>query len=446
MLAAAGILLGIGLVSAWLVEADAKQAARIGVVFAGGLALGVAALAGAARLLLRSLHALLAARRLPMAVRHGIANLNRPGSQATTVLVSLGIGVMFTLSVWLLQRSLVSQVTESAPPGMPNVFLLDIPAGERQQLRAFAARQPGVTQVPNVMASVAVRLTAVDGVPVEKLPLHDYGRRFWRTRSVTWAAEKPNGATLAAGAWWDSRKPPAEPQVSVQEEAAQVLKVKPGSQLDFLVWGKTIRARVAAVHRPDAIRMAARYEFIFNPGVLEGFPAIYYGALRVEPRAVPALQRALYERYPTVTVINVADVLEIVQQVVDQIAVVYRFISLFAVAAGAIILASSVAGTRFRRIREAALLKTLGATRRRVAAIFSVEFLVLGAVAGVMGSLLATGFTALVLNQLFDAGFHFDPWPNAAAIAGTALVAAVTGWLASHRILGQKPLEALREE
>jgi hypothetical protein len=85
-------------------------------------------------------------------------------------------------------------------------------------------------------------------------------------------------------------------------------------------------------------------------------------------------------------------------------------------------------------------------TRRRVAAIFSVEFLVLGAVAGVMGSLLATGFTALVLHQLFDAGFHFDPWPNAAAIAGTALVATVTGWLASHRILGQKPLEALREE
>src|SRR5205823_61005 len=150
---------------------------------------------------------------------------------------------------------------------------------------------------------------------------------------------------------------------------------------------------------------------------------------------VAALQRAIYEKYPTVTVINAADVLQIVQGVVDQIALVIRFISLFAILAGVIILASSVAGTRFRRIREVVILKTLGSTRRRVAGIFSVEFLILGAVAGVMGSLLAAGFFSLLLKRFFEGQFRFDPLATLFAVVVTAAIANTAGWLASFRIL-----------
>jgi putative ABC transport system permease protein len=111
-----------------------------------------------------------------------------------------------------------------------------------------------------------------------------------------------------------------------------------------------------------------------------------------------------------------------------------------------VILASSVAGTRFRRIREAAILKTLGATRNLVMAVFSCEFLILGSVAGLMGSLLASGFSRLLLTQMLDAPFRFDPIPLLVAIASTAIVATLAGWIASYRILGQKPLEVLRNE
>ena len=144
--------------------------------------------------------------------------------------------------------------------------------------------------------------------------------------------------------------------------------------------------------------------------------------------------------------INVADVMQIVQGVVDQISLVIRFISAFAILAGAIILASSVAGTRFRRIREVVILKTLGATRNRVAEIFSIEFLILGTVAGLMGALLATGFSNVLLHKLLDAPLRFDLWPNLFCILLTAVVANLAGWLASFRILGQKPLEVLRHE
>jgi putative ABC transport system permease protein len=232
----------------------------------------------------------------------------------------------------------------------------------------------------------------------------------------------------------------------VAEDAARALGLKPGMDTEWTATGHTLHARIAGIHRAESIRMASRFDFLFIPGALNNLPAVYFGSLRMEPRAVPALQRAVYEQFPTVTVVNVADVLAIVQQVVDQIALVIRFISLFAIAAGCVILASSVAGTRFRRIREVVILKTLGATRRRVAWIFLVEFVVLGGVAGLMGAILANGFAAVLLNRLFRVRFHFDAMPVLVAVVATALIANLSGWLASFRILGQKPLEVLREE
>ena len=166
----------------------------------------------------------------------------------------------------------------------------------------------------------------------------------------------------------------------------------------------------------------------------------------VNPKLVAEMQKAVYAQFPTVTVVNMADVLAIVQDVVDQIAIVIRFISLFTILAGAIILASSVAGTRFGRIREVVILKTLGATRRRIAEIFSIEFLILGAVAGLAGSLLATGFSSLLLRQLLKAEVHLDSLPNLYAVLLTAAIANLAGWLASLRILSQRPLEILREQ
>jgi putative ABC transport system permease protein len=192
--------------------------------------------------------------------------------------------------------------------------------------------------------------------------------------------------------------------------------------------------------------MSGRFEFLFNPGQLEEFPAIYYGSARVRPNAVASLQRIMYRQFPTVSVVNMADVMQTVEEVVDRISVVVRFISAFTILAGAVMLASSVAGTRFRRMREVVILKTLGATRRRIAGIFSVEFLVLGAVAGVMGSLLASGFAALILRYLMQIEFHFDAASNLAAVLVTAALATAAGWAASFPILGHKPLEILREE
>jgi len=445
LLAGGLILCGLGGIAAWLSGDGARDGARFGVYFVGGIVVSLLALSAVAWGLLKSLQLLLrrpAAARLPANLRHGMANLYRPGNQAQAVLVALGLGVMFSLTIYLVQSSMLADIARSAPPGMPNVFLVGITADQKAAVETLIAAQPGVERPPEIVSSVQVKIVSVSGEPIETLPREGPSRRFLQARSATWSDTKPDHADIVSGAWWNQQTA----RVSVSEDAAKTLNVRPGSRMQFTSFGRVIDVEVACIHRTEQIRPGASNEFIFDRASLAGLPSSYFGGVRVKASAVPALQRIAYEKFPTMTVINAADVLQIVQGVVDQIALVIRFVSLFTILAGIIILASSVAGTRFRRIREVVILKTLGATRKKVASIFSVEFLILGGVAGLMGSLLATIFSGLLLKRFFEGHFRFDLWANLVAMALAASVAIGAGWLASFRILDRKPLEALRDE
>jgi putative ABC transport system permease protein len=435
------ILVGIAAIAGWLAESP-----RVGGYFAGGLLVSLIALAIVAWGLLRVVRVFL--RRPPWhlsaTTRQGLANLYRQGNQAQAILVALGLGVMFTLTVYLVQDSLVAEIVETAPPGMPNVFMIGITPEQVEPLRALVASQPGVQNPPGFVPSVAVLIESVNGVALENLNLPTTSRRFRGSRSVMWADEKPSSLKVVQGAWW--RRGETQPVVSVDDEAARTLNLHVGDSIQLSGAGIRVSARVTAFHRVEQIRAGAANEFVFNPSALTGMPAMFYGGVRMKPSEVGALERAAYAKFPTVTVVNVAEALAIVQQVVDQVALVIRFISGFAILAGAVILAASVAGTRFRRVREVVILKTLGATRKHAGRIFSVEFLTLGAVAGLMGALLASVFSRLLLKRLLDANFSFDPQATLIAVALTALLAQASGWLASFRILRQKPLEVLRDE
>ena len=441
LVAGAVILLGIGGIAAWLADSP-----RVGGYFAGGLTVALILLAAVASLFLRLIRVVLKRTpwRVPTLARQGFANLYRQGNQAQAILVALGLGVMFTLTVYLVQHSLVGEIAQSAPPDAPNVFLIGITPEQVGPLKALIAKQQGVVAQPEFVPSVAVRIEKVNGVPIEELRATGLSRRFRGSRSVMWAEEKPGSLTVMQGKWWTPGE--IQPLVSIDQEAARTLGAKLGDTIELSGAGHRFTARVVSLHRVEQIRVGSANELVFNPQALTGLPATFYGGVRMRPGDVGALERAAYQAFPTVTVINVAEALAIVQQVVDQVALVIRFLSGFAILAGAIILAASVAGTRFRRLREVVILKTLGATRRSAGRIFSVEFLTLGVVAGLMGALLASAFSRLLLHRLLDAKFAFDWRATVVAVVLTAALAQASGWLASFRILRQKPLEVLREE
>jgi putative ABC transport system permease protein len=241
------------------------------------------------------------------------------------------------------------------------------------------------------------------------------------------------------GKWWTAKEAAdadKHPVVAVARHQAQRLGLKVGSIISFAAQDQHFDAKVVALVQADGQHAFSRAEFILPEKSLSGFPVVWYGGVHAKPDQVAQLQRALYAAYPTVTVINVAQALETIRGVVIQIIYVVQFLAAFSIFAGVVILASSIAGTKYRRIREVVVLKTLGATRARIATIFSIEFVVLGLVAGIVGIF----FANVVVPRVVEWGWSFG------GLAATAALTVVTGWVASHRILGQKPLEVLREE
>ncbi|MHB1023054.1 MAG: ABC transporter permease [Acidobacteriaceae bacterium] len=422
-----------------------SDSATVGKWFAVGLLAALIALLGMSAALLRGLRWFLAKTRLhlPSQVRHGLANLYRPGNQSAAVLAALGTGVMLILTVFLMQQAVVGELNLTASPDIPNVFLVDISARELDGVVKLMEQQPGLRGPVETLPVVSARLLSIDGVPTEKLRLEHYPRRMLQSTSLSWADQLPKGTKVLHGAWWQAGS--TAPQIAVNDRTAQRLHLHLGSHMVLSAIVREIAVTVVALTKSDGQHAYSRSSFIVPQSLLSGFPTIWYGAVHIDPAQVATAQRALYAAYPTITVINVADALETIRGVVMQIALVVQFLAVFSIFAGIIILASSIAGTRYRRTREVVVLKTLGATRMRIASVFSVEFLVLGVVAGTVGVIFANLLTHVLLKRM-DVRFHFNWIALVAGILGTALIADVTGWLASYRILGQKPLEVLREE
>ena len=386
--------------------------------------------------------------RLPSSLRHGLANLYRPGNPSAALLAALGLGVMQIMTVYLVQQAVVRELHISSAPDLPNVFLIDITSEEIAGVRDQLERQATVTATPEFLPVVSSRIVEIDGLEATRAKIKNFPKRMLQSVSLTWADAPPPGTTPVQGKWWTAAQGTdgaKHPLVAVNQPQAERLGLHVGSTITFAAQDARFTATVAAITKSDGQHAFSRAEFTLPQSTLAGLPVVWYGGVHATPSRVDELQRALYQAYPTVTVINVAQALETVRQVVVQITYVVQFLAAFSIFAGVVILASSIAGTRYRRVREVVVLKTLGATRGRIATIFSIEFAVLGLVAAVVGVGFANLIARAILGKL-TVSYQFHWVWTILALAGTALLTVATGWFASYRVLGQKPLEVLREE
>jgi putative ABC transport system permease protein len=436
----AAIAAGFIAISLWL-----SGSWKVSGYFVGGLAASLVLLGIAASLLLRSARWIVrrSGRKLPASFRHGFANLYRPGTHAASILVALGVGVVFTTTTYLIQKTIIRDVETGAPARAGNVYLLDIRPGQRDEVARFIAAQPGVEKPPDLVGYFVARMLRKNDTPVQNLSLTKQRKDQLQTSRLNVVEEAPKNFDLVSGRFWDPQS--REPQIAISEEESQRFGFNLGDRLQFQAAGKLITAPIVAVYRPNK-RAAFRFEILFPREAMGSVPAVYFGSAQVRPADIPALEGAIFEKFPTITIMNLADILQRIQQAIDQVALVIRFLAGFAIVAGIVILCSSVAGTRYRRMREVAILKTLGATRRRITTIFSVEFTILGTVAGLIGGLLANAFTRVIATKYIEVPFHFDAVSVVVAVVAMALLANAAGWIASLKILDLRPLEVLRAE
>ncbi len=447
----AGLVILIALV---VLAARVAESRQIGVGFGAGLLAALVVLYLTAKVLMAGLRVFLRATRLhlPSSLRHGLANLYRPGNPSAALLAALGLGVMQIAAVYVVQRSIVNEMQVAVSENLPNIFLIDMTTDEVGGIRTLLAQQPTVKGTPELVPVVTSRLLAINGIKAEQLQKKRGFGRSLQGLNLTWAPETatpPPGDKLSSGHWWtatEAADAANRPIVAIEKSRAARLNVRPGDTLTFAAQDESFTATVAALYESDSRHAYSRADFVFPQAALAGLPVVWYGGIHCNPSATAQLRRVLYEHFPTVTVIDVAATLETVRQVLLQITYVIQFLAAFSIFAGIIILASAIAGTRYRRIREVVVLKTLGATRARIATIFSIEFAVLGLIAGFVGLVFANIVGRWLLIHAFHFDYSFQLWLNLAAMLFVAALTVAAGWFASHRVLGQKPLEVLREE
>jgi putative ABC transport system permease protein len=419
----------------------------------GGIFLGAAA--GAVVTLLALARGLVgAARRLPRAPspawRHGLGSLRRPGGHSARVVVALGAGVMLLVAVALLQDAIDAQIDHERRLEAPSFFFVDVQPDQREAFtRVLAGAGGGVT--PTLTPIVRARLAAVNGVPVTRDLVRqrvgeDREGAFYYTReyALTWSQAPPPGNVLTRGRWWAAGPGPA--RISVEEAMAKQLGVDIGGRLTFDVQGVPLEAQVTSLRKVDWQSLGTNFFVVFSPGALDGAPVTFVATARTPAAAEGAVQSAVAAAFPNVTAIPVRDVLERVGAVLGHIAVAIRVMALFTVATGVVVMAGALASTRYQRLYESVVLRTLGATRGAVARAFAVEYGCLGAAAGLGGTALAAVLAWIVLRFVLDTPWRFEPWALLAGVTASVVLAITVGFLATWRLLGEKPLPVLRRE
>jgi putative ABC transport system permease protein len=429
-----------------------------GTVFAVVILLAVGLLWLAAALLSR------AARRFfpggaPYPVRQGVANLFRPANQTRMVVVALGFGAFLIGTVYLVQHNILERLRVDTDPTRPNLALFDIQPHQRQALEEDLARagHRGIPAVP----IVPMRIASVKGVPAAKV-LARTGPPPGPGRSAQWAFRRefrstyrdrlmPSETQVAGQAWAPGAglggAPGAVVPISVEEELASDLGVRVGDEIVWDVQGLTVPSRVASLRTVVWTRLEPNFFVVFPEGPLNAAPQTFLTLTRVDDANARArLQRQLIERFPNVTVLDLSQVQQALEEIVGRVSVAIRFMALFSLITGAVVLTGALASSRTQRLRETVLLKTLGASRRQLMTIAFTEHLALGGLAALCGVALAVSSAWGLVRILFEQSFSV-PWLPLLLLA--SLVVALTvavGLLSSAAVFRRPSLELLRSE
>lgn len=423
---------------------------RIGLGFTAGLGVVFGVLTLTAKVLMATTRRIIPAK-LPFALRQGVANLHRPDNRTLLLLLSLGLGTFLMVSLYLVQQVLLKQLISASGKNQPNAVLFDVQSAQVEPLTKLirSLDLPVLDETP----IVTMRLSSVKGRSVDSLlsneNRHGRGWVFRREYRSTFTDHLRDGEKITAGQWVsqvDSDSTNAVP-ISVEQEIAKDLQVGLGDELVFDVQGVPVTTRVASLREVEWRRIEPNFFMVFPRGVLESAPAMHVLVTRVDSNQASArMQREVVKAFPNVSVIDLTLVLQTVDAILGKISFVIRFMAMFTVLTGLLVLVSALAAGRYQRIQESVLLRTLGASRGQILKILLVEYLTLGFLAALAGILLAVIATSILMRFVFHTPFALEWESGLIPLVLVPGITAVAGFLMSRGILSQSPLTILRTE
>ncbi len=420
---------------------------KLALGFTGGLITAFVVLAGMAQLLI------LAVRKFfpsswSYVWRQSLANLYRPQNQTLILVVSIGLGAFLIATLYLTQTLLLGRVQLSASGGQPNMVLFDIQNEQKAGVKALVKqyKMPVLQEV----AVVTMRLLDINGQSVEAI------RKDTARKIPEWGLTREYRATyrdsLISSEKLLSGRPPymannGVPHISVDDDYFGRLKLKLGDTLTFNVQGTPIQTVIGGTRKVDWQRVQTNFLVVFPKGVLDQAPQFQVLMTRTpDTRQAALFQRELVSRFPNVSAIDLGLILKTLDEILGKISFVIRFMALFSIITGLLVLSSSVVISKYQRIQESVLLRTLGANRNQILQITLIEYLFLGLLAALSGILLSLLAAWSLARFVFEVPFTPQLVPLLIITAVVTGLTMLIGVFNSRDVLVRPPLEVLRAE
>ena len=438
----AGLTVSLGLAAMICWQAESLKR---GLVFLSAFGVSIAVFAFASMLLLKVLKVL--PKPGSIAIRYGMSNLKRPNSEAASIITCLGMGIMLILTVRLVQMDMLAMLNKNTEINPPNYFFIDI---QKDQKETFiqVLDQVAPEADHSITPLVRSRLHSIDEKLRTNWQYKDKQREEWfinREFALTYMeGPPPKDNEIIEGQWWNKERG-KNAEVSLEQDAAKRLGANIGSQLTIDIQGIPVSAEVTSIRSVNWRNMRTNFYMIFSPGALAGAPITYVATVNVSNEKELKLQNAVVKALPNVTALSTRDIVNTVESTVSKLTTLVNFMSGFAIAAGLFILSGSIASTKYRRLRESAVLKILGAKRKMVASILGFEYATLGIMAALIGILLAQGLSWAVMKYIIKSSWHLQPGIILSAFCFGVALTITTGILSSLDVIKNKPLKTIRE-
>lgn len=371
-----------------------------------------------------------------------LSGLTRRPWTAVVQMVAIGCGLMALFLLVVVRQDLLTAWRETIPADAPDHFLVNIQPAQVAGVRRLLAEQLGIK--PVFYPVVRARLVAING---RELSAKDYqdpeARRFLhRVFNLTWTSELQEDNRIVAGQWWQGDSP--DPAWSVAESLAETLGIELGDRLTFEVAGRRVSAPVTSLRHVEWDSFSTNFFVIGTRSLLGDFPATWITSFRLPPGR-EALMAELVRRYPSVTVIDVGSILRMVRRIIEQGSRVVELMAALTLVAGVVVLLAALQITGTERRFETALLRALGASRRRVRMLLRAELALIGASAGLLAGSVATLAGAAIARGLFDLDYPVRPLTILAGGVVGLIVVLVAGEWGAQRYYRVSPMRLLRE-
>lgn len=412
---------------------------KVGLMVAAGFLIGMLGFALIARLSMMGL------KRLRNVVNHSALRFaitalqRRPGATVVQV-VALSLGLMALLLLTVVRSDLIAAWKQSTPADAPNHFVINI---QPEQKSEIAKRLEKFAQ-PQIYPMIRGRLIEVNGSLLKPNSYQDERANglVEREFNLSTMSDLPYLNKVVAGEWFqDSRA--TEPEASVEEGLAKTLKLQLGDKMTFDIAGQKVTAKITSLRKLDWGSMRVNFFVVINPKAMQNMPQTFITAFRI-PDTNKQFANQLTMDFPNLTVMDVGAILKQLQDVLDQVITAVEFLFLFTLVSGVLVLYAALAGSQDLRMREAALLRALGATRQQLSQAQWIEFLLVGSVAGALAASGASAIGWVLATYSFKFAWSFSPMVWGAGIVVGAICALIGGWLGLRNVLKQPPLLSLR--